>query len=72
MHTAARHGHLLMVQALLEEGGDPVCQSKVHRKGNNQLGVIIIMACRQRETRLSDSTQIYTLALLSCYEFYGF
>ncbi|XP_071807493.1 uncharacterized protein [Asterias amurensis] len=28
MHTAARHGHLLMVQALLEEGGDPVCQSK--------------------------------------------
>ena len=29
MHTASRHGHILMVQALLEEGGDPVCQSKV-------------------------------------------
>ncbi|XP_022089542.1 serine/threonine-protein phosphatase 6 regulatory ankyrin repeat subunit B-like isoform X2 [Acanthaster planci] len=38
MHTAARHGHLLMVQALLEEGGDPVCQSK---SGENPLHIAV-------------------------------
>ena len=43
MHIAARNGQLKMLQALLEEGGDPTQQSKVHVANYISLSYTIII-----------------------------